>query len=100
MSYNLIMKLYEWNEAKNTLLKQARNVSFEAVLVAIRDGRLLADREHPSRDTYAHQRILIVDIEHYAYIVPYVEKDDQTVFLKTIIPSRVETRNYLRGDKQ
>lgn len=94
------MKLYEWNEAKNTLLKQTRNVSFEAVLVAIRDGRLLADREHPSGDTYAHQRILIVDIEQYAYVVPYVEKDDQTVFLKTIIPSRVETHNYLRGDKQ
>jgi hypothetical protein len=33
-----------------------------------------------------------------AYLVPYVETDNE-IFLKTIIPSRKATRKYLRGKK-
>ena len=93
------MEHYEWNEEKNALLKAQRSVSFEDVVAAVHDDRLLADREHPSKQKYSHQRILIVNLDDYAYVVPYVRKDDRTLFLKTIIPSRVETRNYLRGGK-
>ena len=37
-------------------------------------------------------------MEGYAYVVPFVE-DEVEVFLKTIIPSRKATRNYLGGAK-
>lgn len=93
------VQYYEWNDAKNDLLKQERHVSFEAVVTAVHDGRVLADREHPDKKRYPHQRVLIVDIDNYAYVVPYVKKDDQTIFLKTIIPSRVETKKYLRREE-
>ena len=45
-----------------------------------------------------NQRVFVVDVEGYAYVVPFVE-DEVEVFLKTIIPSRKATRKYLGGDK-
>jgi len=37
---------------------------------------------------------MIIAIDGYAYIIPYVEKEDE-IFLKTIIPSRKATEKYL-----
>lgn len=93
------MRHYEWNEAKNELLKTNRAVSFEEVLAAITSGHILDDKAHTNKAKYPHQRILVVSIEDYIYLVPYVEKDEQTLFLKTIIPSRVATKHYLKGGK-
>ena len=92
------MKYFDWNDGKNELLKQERNVSFEEVILALEQGRLLALLEHPNRQKYPSQRIYIVEIENYAWIVPFVETDE-TLFLKTIIPSRKMTKRYLPGDK-
>jgi len=39
---------------------------------------------------------MVVNVEGHAYLVPFVE-DDREVFLKTIIPSRKATRDYLGG---
>jgi hypothetical protein len=47
---------------------------------------------------YPHQRIFIVRIGSYAYLVPYVE-DEHGYFLKTVIPSRKFTRIYLGGSQ-
>jgi hypothetical protein len=52
--------------------------------------------EHPNQERYKGQRIFMVNIENYAYLVPFVESE-QEIFLKTIIPSRKATKNYLRG---
>jgi hypothetical protein len=57
-------------------------------------GDLLDILEHPNPDRYAGQRILVVRREDYVYLVPFVE-DEHTVFLKTIIPSRKATKEYL-----
>lgn len=97
LSYTIPMKHFEWSEEKNARLKSQRGVSFEAVLTAIGDGKILAEQTHPRTATYPNQRIIIVQIEDYAYVVPYVTKDETTLFLKTIIPSRKATRHYLRG---
>ena len=37
------------------------------------------------------------DIDEYAYLVPYVETEEE-IFLKTVIPSRKFTKRYL-GDE-
>jgi hypothetical protein len=55
---------------------------------------LLGILEHPSPERYAGQRIFVVRREDYAYLVPFVE-DEHSVFLKTIIPSRKATKQYL-----
>lgn len=90
------MKYFDWDESKNTFLKDSRDVSFEDVQTAIEEGRVLDDFENPNKKRYPHQRILVVEIESYAYYVPYVEDEDK-IFLKTIFPSRRATKKYLYG---
>ena len=89
------MKLFDWDDEKNTWLLTERNVTFEEVVFWIMRGGLLDILEHPNKERYPNQRIFIVNIDDYAYIVPFVE-DGERVFLKTIIPSRKMTRKYLR----
>lgn len=90
------MKYFDWDEEKNSLLKELREVSFEDVQTAIEAGRVLDEIAHPNKKRYPNQRILIVEIEDYAYYVPYVE-DEEKYFLKTIFPSRKATKKYLFG---
>lgn len=88
------MKPTNWNVDKNLQLKAERGISFEEVLVAMSQGGLLDVIEHPNKDKYPNQRIFIVRIRCYAFLVPFVETDEE-LFLKTIIPSRSATRSYL-----
>ena len=80
-------------------LKAERGVSFEEVLVAISQGALLDIVVHPNKEKYPKQRIFIVSIRGYAYLVPFVETSDE-IFLKTIIPSRSATRKYVSEGKK
>ncbi len=90
------MKYFSWDPDKNDWLKAHRGVSFEEVVFHIEKGRLLDIIEHPNKTKYADQSIFIVDIENYACLGPFVENEHE-VFLKTIIPSRKATRDYLGG---
>jgi len=88
------MKPINWNTEKNIRLKLERGVSFEEVLAAMSHGALLDVVSHPNQEQYPHQFIYVVRIRGYAYLVPFVETD-QEIFMKTIIPSRVATKKYL-----
>ena len=88
------MKPIVWNPEKNKLLQRDRNISFEDVVLHISIGGLLDTFEHPNQEKYPGQRIHAVAMEGYAWLVPFVETEDE-VFLKTIIPSRKATRMYL-----
>ena len=83
-----------WNTENNIRLKAERGVSFEEVVSAMSNGGLLVVLDHPNIDQYPNQRMFVVRIRGYAYLVPFVETK-QEVFLKTIIPSRKATRIYL-----
>ncbi len=93
MSYK--NKQIRFSVEKNTQLKKERGVGFEDVLLAIEMGCILDDLEHPNKEKYAHQSILVMllMIKNYVYIVPYVE-DETSIFLKTIIPSRKMNKRY------
>ncbi len=91
------MKTYAWNSEKNEQLKKERGVSFEEVVLNIQLGFEVDIFEHSNQDRYPGQRISVVLIEGYAYLVPYLENKDE-IFLKTIIPSRKATKQYL-GDQ-
>ena len=93
------MKYFSWSEEKNELLKAERQVSFEDVVFYIEMGFLLAVLENPNQEKYKGQKIFVVQIEDYAYLVPFIE-DDHEVLLKTIIPSRKATKNYLKGSEK
>jgi uncharacterized DUF497 family protein len=87
-----------WSPEKNDALTDDRGVSFEGVVVAIESGGLLDILAHPNQARYPQQRVLVVTMDNYVYLVPFVEEEDY-FFLKTIIPSRKATRDYLnRGE--
>jgi len=90
------MKLYDWNEEKNEWLLRERGVTFEEIVFHLNHGGLLDTIEHPKQAKYAGQRIFIVNVEGYACLVPFVESED-VIFMKTIIPSRKMTKQYLGG---
>ncbi len=91
------MKMFDWDETKNKKLKKERGVSFEEVVAHIEEGKVLVILEHPNPQKYKGQKLAIIEIENYAYVVPYIEKGD-TIFLKTIFPSRRYTKIYLREE--
>ena len=90
---------FRWNAEKNLLLDESRGITFERIVVAIGDDGLRDVLEHPNQKRYPGQQILVVACDYYAYLVPFVESDDHR-FLKTIIPSRKATRDYLRRHEQ
>jgi len=92
------VKPMRWSAEKSLSLKAERGVSFEEVLSAISQGGLLCVMDHPNRTKYGHQKMLVVRIRDYAYLVPCVESDSE-IFLKSIMPSRKVTRQFLSGDK-
>ena len=90
------MKPFRWSADKNRELLAERGVSFEQVVVAVEGGGLLDVLTHPNTKKYPNQRLLVVTWDSYAYLVPYVE-EAKTFFLKTILPSRKATRDYLHS---
>jgi uncharacterized DUF497 family protein len=89
------VKTYRWNEEKNEQLKQSRGVSFEDVVLALKSGGLLDVLVHSNSRRYPKQKVLVVVVMEYVYLVPHVEEPDH-IFLKTVIPSRKATRDYGR----
>ncbi|MGR8980849.1 MAG: BrnT family toxin [Gammaproteobacteria bacterium] len=90
------MKQFHWNAEKNQSLIRERDISFEDILFSIQSGDLLDDVCHPNSGKYPNQRLFVVSVDDYVYLVPYIETGDE-IFLKTIIPSRKATKQYLRG---
>ena len=90
------MDHYKWDKEKNEKLKIERDLSFEQVTMHIERGDVLDIVVHPNQEKYPNQQLLVVEINDYAYLVPFVENENGK-FLKTIIPSRKATRDYLGG---
>ena len=93
-----VMDYYKWDFQKNEKLKAERGISFEQIVMHIERGDVLDLVTHPNQEKYAGQQIIVVEINEYAYLVPFVESSEGK-FLKTIIPSRKATRDYLGGEK-
>ncbi|MFQ6115001.1 MAG: toxin [bacterium] len=91
------MKYFTWGNAKNETLINTRGISFEEIVFHIEKGDLLDILEHQNQKKYKGQRILVVNVEGYVYLVPFLEMENE-VILKTIIPSRKATKKYLRGE--
>ena len=88
------MKSFRWPPEKNELLKAERGISFEEIAAAVEAGGLLEVVPHPNAKKYPRQKVMVVEVARYAYLVPFVEEEDH-FFLKTIIPSRKATRDFI-----
>lgn len=92
------MKPFEWNKTKNEWLQKERGISFEEIVIALNKGKVVDTYKHSNQEKYPRQKVFVLEIEKYAYVVPFVEDNDK-IFLKTIFRSRKATQKYLKGDK-
>ena len=88
------MKPFRWSHEKNETLKRERSISFEEIVLAIESGGLLDELKNPNELKYPNQFIFVIALDGYAYLVPYIQETEY-YFLKTVIPSRKATRDYL-----
>lgn len=91
------MKYFSWDVGKNEKLRAERGISFEEIVFHTQRGDVVDILQHPNREKYREQRIFVVNVEGYTYLVPFVEREEE-VSLKTIIPSRKATRRYPRKE--
>lgn len=91
------MKPFRWDPEKNERLKLSRGISYEEIVLAVEEGGLKDVLVHPNQKRYPGQVVLVVSFREYVYLVPSVEEDEY-YFLKTIIPSRKATRDYIGMD--
>ena len=89
-------KSIRWNPDKDKLLTEGRGVGFERAAEKIVQLDYIALVEHWNKVRYPNQWVFVLEIDGYAYYVPFVETDDE-IFLKTMIPSRQAKKRYLRG---
>ena len=87
---------FEYSPEKNSFLKKIRNISFEEIELIIEEGKGVLDIiAHPNSSKYPNQKIYVLNINAYIYLVPFVQKSKYEIFLKTIFPSRKLTKKYL-----
>ena len=92
---------FDWDEEKNALLRRTRGVSLEHIVSAIEDGDVADVLKHPGPDRYPDQRVYLVILQDYVFVVPFVRDDESDrVFLKTVYPSRTFTKRYLRQESE
>jgi len=68
-------------------------VTFEEIVLRLAGDDLIDIINHPDPHRYPGQRIFIVRVGEHIMSVPFVE-NDETIFLKTIIPSRRMKKIY------
>ena len=88
------MRYYNWSIEKNEQLKSERGISFHDIVYYIERGHVVEIIENPNQRKYRGQKLYVININDYIYIVPFIEGDNE-IFLKTIIPSRKATKKYL-----
>ena len=87
--------IFNWDTEKNKILKQKRNTSFEEIVICILENKIRAVLENPNRNKYPNQKLYLIEYNNYIYVVPFVRKGKDEIFLKTIYPSRKYTEEYL-----
>ena len=88
---------FRFNKEKNEKLLNERGMSFYMVIEAIAEKGILLNLDHPDQKGYPNQKIIVVNIDGYAYCVPYVVQENDVWFLKTIYPNR-KFKAFIKGD--
>ena len=87
-------KNFAWDEEKNQWLIKYRSISFETVAAYLEGGDIFGTIQ--GKGKYSHQKQFMIKMNNYIYLVPFVEEKER-YFLKTIIPSRKMTKQFLFG---
>lgn len=90
---------YAFDPEKNAWLIQERGISFERIIALIEGGKLIQVLEHPDKKRYPNQLLYEVDVDGYVHVVPVV-REGETLFLKTIYPSRKASGKRTKGEPE
>jgi len=91
---------FVWNEDKNKVLKEQRNISFEQIVLSIENNQIVDAVEHPNKEKYKGQIYIMVNYDEYIYVVPAtISNSGEECHLKTIYPSRKYTKKYIRSNE-
>jgi hypothetical protein len=71
---------FDFSAEKNANLLKTRGVCFEDIILLINEGCILDIIEHPNQIKYPNQKIYIIDVDGYCYLVPHVVKKKE-IFL-------------------
>lgn len=91
--YNTSMT-FDWDPEKNELLKFERGISFEIIIFHLEQGDVWKISDNQNQKRYPGQRVYFVNVNNYIFLVPFIKKGEN-IFLKTIIPSRKATKEFL-----
>jgi uncharacterized DUF497 family protein len=89
---------FRYNDVKNAELIHNRGVGFEEIIYEISNGNLLNIVDHHNVTQYPNQKIMHVRCLGVVYCVPYVTESQNTIFLKTLYPSRKATKRYAKNN--
>lgn len=85
---------FVFDQKKEQQLVKARKISFKEIIKAIGEGSLLDVIPNP-QPKYKHQKIYVVKLYGYVYLVPFV-REEHKIFLKTAYPSRKAVKKYFK----
>jgi len=71
------MKHFAWSWEKNASLRKERGISFEEIVYHIEQDDVADILEHPNQKRYPGQRLLVVVVDAYAYLVPCIETEEE-----------------------
>jgi uncharacterized DUF497 family protein len=87
----------KWDKEKNKKLIRERKISFEEVADIILEKKYLDILENPARE---NQKIFIIKMQNYTYVVPVIIDSNDNIILKTIFPSRKFHKIYGGTDER
>ena len=91
----IVKSKYDFSGDKDELLKETRGFGFRDIIEAIEGGKLIDNKSHPNKKKYPKQKLFVVKLDKYVYVVPYViDEDRKLFFLKTFYPSKKITKQY------
>jgi len=89
---------FYYSQEKSMFLQNIRGICFKDIELAVEEGRVLDIIDHPNKAKYPDQKMYVLHINNYAYVVPFVKHSENKIFLKTIFPSRKLTKKYLTNN--
>ena len=86
---------FKYNYEKNSQLLETRGIGFEEIIQAITEGNILDIRKHPNELKYPNQNNLYVRVLEEVFAVPFIEEENDCIFLKTLFPTRKARKEFL-----
>ena len=93
---------FRYDPEKNAKLLEDKNrkIGFDEIAAAMVEGKVLVVTDHFNKEQYPNQQIVYVLILDVVYKVPFVDENEDSIFLKTAYPSSKARDFFFPKDKK